>query len=226
MPKEHFCTTETPQKITEISRKCHGKSRKGFFMPITEIVESPSGSNTTLRGCLGLGHKNCYILWMGFAWLGFYPTTFGGRVVVFNGGRAGEWMGGWVGGRGRGPLPKLRVTCLGPVFLLQLGTARACCYRPVDEQSPGPAAGPKPPPGVVVGVSGAGRRGVPALVSASVVMPASSLYLFLQPIRRQWHAMAPSPGSRRYHCMFYLLYDFLCIWVGLCVCVLFCALVG
>ena len=27
MHKEHFCTTETPQKITEISRKCHGKSR-------------------------------------------------------------------------------------------------------------------------------------------------------------------------------------------------------
>ena len=50
MRKEHFCTTETPQNITEISRKCHGKSRKitenhgksrnGFFMPITEIVES------------------------------------------------------------------------------------------------------------------------------------------------------------------------------------------
>ena len=50
MRKEHFCTTETPQTITEISRKCHGKSRKitenhgksrkGFFMPITEIVES------------------------------------------------------------------------------------------------------------------------------------------------------------------------------------------
>ena len=50
MHKEHFCTTETPQKITEISRKCHGKSRKitenhgrsrkGFFMPITEILEA------------------------------------------------------------------------------------------------------------------------------------------------------------------------------------------
>ena len=50
MHKEHFCTTETPQKITEISRKYHGKSRKitenhgksrkGFFRPITEIVES------------------------------------------------------------------------------------------------------------------------------------------------------------------------------------------
>ena len=53
MRKEHFCTTETPQKITEMPRKItenhgksrkitenHGKSRKGFFMPITEIVES------------------------------------------------------------------------------------------------------------------------------------------------------------------------------------------
>ena len=53
MHKEHFCTRETPQKITEISRKItenhgksrkitenHGKSRKGFFMPITEIVEA------------------------------------------------------------------------------------------------------------------------------------------------------------------------------------------
>ena len=60
MHKEHFCTTEAPQKITETSRKYHGKSRKitenhgksrkitenhgksrkGFFRPITEIVES------------------------------------------------------------------------------------------------------------------------------------------------------------------------------------------
>ena len=50
MHKELFCTTETPQKITEISRKCHGKSRKitenhgksrkGFSRPITEIVEA------------------------------------------------------------------------------------------------------------------------------------------------------------------------------------------
>ena len=50
MHKKLFCTTEKPQKITEISRKCHGKSRKitenhgksrkGFFRPITEIVEA------------------------------------------------------------------------------------------------------------------------------------------------------------------------------------------
>ena len=60
MHKEHFCTTETLKKITEISRKYHGKSRKitenhgksrkitenhgksrkGFLRPITEIVES------------------------------------------------------------------------------------------------------------------------------------------------------------------------------------------
>ena len=60
MHKEHSCTTETPQKITEISWKCHGKSRKitenhgksrkitenhgksrkGFVRPITEIVEA------------------------------------------------------------------------------------------------------------------------------------------------------------------------------------------
>ena len=28
MHTEQFCTTETPQKIMEISWKCHGKSRK------------------------------------------------------------------------------------------------------------------------------------------------------------------------------------------------------
>ena len=50
MHKEHFCTTEAPLKTTEISWKCHGKSRKitenhgksrkDFFMPITEILEA------------------------------------------------------------------------------------------------------------------------------------------------------------------------------------------
>ena len=63
MHKEHFCTTETPQKITEISRKYHGKSRKitenhgksrkGFFRPITEIVESLLPAFSAIHLCKG-----------------------------------------------------------------------------------------------------------------------------------------------------------------------------
>ena len=65
MHKEHFCTTETPQKITENhgkSRKItenHGKSRKGFFMPIAEIVEAlvaggrgGEGLSVRVGGCI------------------------------------------------------------------------------------------------------------------------------------------------------------------------------
>ena len=53
MRKEHFCTTETPQKIPEItpqkitgiSRKCHGKSRK-----ITEGVFYANHGNSRIPG--------------------------------------------------------------------------------------------------------------------------------------------------------------------------------
>ena len=76
MHKEHFCTTETPQKIkgniTEIPRKItenhgksrkitenHGKSRKGFFRPITEIVESLVGGICTYGVSCPLGSPTC-----------------------------------------------------------------------------------------------------------------------------------------------------------------------
>ena len=45
MHKEHFCTTEPPQKITEMLRKCHGKSRKiteGFFHATHRNTGSPA----------------------------------------------------------------------------------------------------------------------------------------------------------------------------------------
>ena len=76
MHKEHFSTTETPQKITEISPKCHGKSRKiteGFFQaPITEIVEALMRPTFwSFRGRRGVG-------W-GAKMLKNKPTHFLGR---------------------------------------------------------------------------------------------------------------------------------------------------
>ena len=83
MHKEHFCTTETPQKITEISRKYHGKSRKitenhgksrkGFFRPITEIVESlVNGQQTAL--CTTDGHLVGHWNWVKKGGWGGYAT--------------------------------------------------------------------------------------------------------------------------------------------------------
>ena len=50
MHKELFCTTETPQKITEISRKCHGKSRK--------ITENHGKSRKITEGFFQANHGN------------------------------------------------------------------------------------------------------------------------------------------------------------------------
>ena len=53
MHKEHFCTTETPQKITEISRKYHGKSRK--------ITENHGKSRKITEGFFQANHGNSRI---------------------------------------------------------------------------------------------------------------------------------------------------------------------
>ena len=53
MHKEHFCTTETPQKITEISRKYHGKSRK--------ITENHGKSQKITEGFFQANHGNSRI---------------------------------------------------------------------------------------------------------------------------------------------------------------------
>ena len=56
MHKEHFCTTETPQKITEISRKItenHGKSRK--------ITENHGKSRKIMEGFFQANHGNSRI---------------------------------------------------------------------------------------------------------------------------------------------------------------------
>ena len=53
MHKEHFCTTETPQKITEISRKYHGKSRK--------ITDNHGKSPKITEGFFEANHGNSRI---------------------------------------------------------------------------------------------------------------------------------------------------------------------
>ena len=61
MHKEHFCTTETPQKITEISRKYHGKSRKitenhGKSRKITEGFFQANHGNSRIPGLMAHHH--------------------------------------------------------------------------------------------------------------------------------------------------------------------------
>ena len=53
MHKEHFCTTETLKKITEISRKYHGKSRK--------ITENHGKSRKITEGFFEANHGNSRI---------------------------------------------------------------------------------------------------------------------------------------------------------------------